>query len=111
MYQVGLFSAFFYNKEYINIQIKVFTDTLRNPFNHACLSTWKGPAIPELVLGGYPQVPKGTPPEYNLATVLTITIIVKNFKESKLLEPAMKWEERYGSFVSFIKITLYSFYF
>lgn len=67
---------------------------IRNPFTQDCLSSWGGPAIPELVLGGYPKQTKDLPPEYNLATILSITIIVKNYNESELLTPAMKWEER-----------------
>lgn len=78
----------------------IFSLIFRNPFNPPCLSTWKGPAIPELVLGGYPEAPKGTLPDYNLATVLSITIVVKNFKDPQLLEPAMKWEKRFIEFLS-----------
>ncbi|XP_063706480.1 NPC intracellular cholesterol transporter 1 homolog 1b-like [Culicoides brevitarsis] len=78
-----------------------FFSCIRNPFHQDCLSSWGGPAIPELVLGGYPKAKsKNSPPEYNLATLLSITIIVKNYKDPELLHPAMKWEEKFIKFLS-----------
>uniref|UniRef100_A0A336K5W7 CSON002459 protein n=1 Tax=Culicoides sonorensis TaxID=179676 RepID=A0A336K5W7_CULSO len=88
-----------FNEDYNFVEDRI-GNCMRNPYRHDCLSKWGGPALPELVIGGYPKTDKDSPPQYHLAKALSITIVVKNYKNSTLLESAMKWEKRFIDFLS-----------
>lgn len=67
----------------------------RNPYLEECLSSYGGPVLPHVALGGFlaSNETLSDDPQYLQATVLVITLPINNYFNKSLLIPALAWEK------------------
>lgn len=73
--------------------IDIMTKCIKNTYDYNCLAPYGGPVEPGVALGGF----EGS--DYNQATGLAISFLVKNYHNKTLLQPAMEWELRFVEFM------------
>lgn len=83
---------------------KKMVDCISNPTNvidQYCLGTYGGPVLPYTALGGYLKEGEvlTLEPQYTESTALIITILISNYLEKDLLQPALAWEKRFIEFM------------
>ncbi|GAB1859492.1 Niemann-Pick C1 protein [Camponotus japonicus] len=73
---------------------------MQNPFNPDCLAPYKGPIIPAIAIGGYLKEGEYDSENYNRATGLVLTFLVRNSLNEEDLVPIIKWEQRFLDFMA-----------
>ncbi|EFN63960.1 Niemann-Pick C1 protein [Camponotus floridanus] len=73
---------------------------MQNPFNPDCLAPYKGPIIPAIAIGGYLKEGEYDSENYNKATGLVLTFLVRNSLNEEDLVPIIKWEQRFLDFMA-----------
>lgn len=67
---------------------------IRNAYNIDCLAPYGGPVEAAIAFGGMPKPESGLSAEYNLATGIVISFMVRNHMDKADLGPAMEWEQK-----------------
>ncbi|XP_046672378.1 NPC intracellular cholesterol transporter 1 isoform X2 [Homalodisca vitripennis] len=95
-----------FNSERDEIDFKVnyldhFIQCSQNSYREECLAMFGGPIDPAIALGGFlkpgESLSKDAP--YERATAVILTFIVNNYHNKTKLQPALKWEKRFISFM------------
>ncbi|KAK3863989.1 hypothetical protein Pcinc_030288, partial [Petrolisthes cinctipes] len=76
-------------------------DCVGNPYLKECLSSYGGPVLPHVALGGFLDSNEtlSDDPQYFKATVLVITLPINNYFNKSLLIPALAWEKALNKFL------------
>ncbi|XP_046615474.1 NPC intracellular cholesterol transporter 1 homolog 1b-like [Neodiprion virginianus] len=74
---------------------------LQNAYNTDCISTYKGPIIPAVALGGFLVDGQESydSSDYIKATGLALTYMVNNHLDEESLAPALAWESKFIAFM------------
>ncbi|CAB3230600.1 unnamed protein product [Arctia plantaginis] len=73
----------------------------KNPFLEDCLSNYKGPVLPSVVLGGFlkPGEPLTKASRFHEAKALILTFLVNNKNDKQKLGPMLRWEKEFITFM------------
>ncbi|XP_049962855.1 NPC intracellular cholesterol transporter 1-like [Schistocerca serialis cubense] len=73
----------------------------QNPYNINCLARFRGAVDPALAVGGFlsDENSLSENPNYENATALILTFVVRNYENETALQPALKWEKLFIEFM------------